>query len=77
MWPDTKCQSLSKAVTPTKADSPAQGLRAQEEQEGHPGVQGGGQPSGVPELEHSKRGTCKRAAWSAVPKPMGGEDGAT
>ena len=55
--PDPKCQSLSKAVTPTKADSPAQGLRAQEEQEGHPSGGVGGSPAGC-QSRSTGRGTC-------------------
>lgn len=70
VWPDTKWQSLSKAVRPTKCGQPSPGLRAQEK--GHPGV-GVGQPSGVPELEHSKRGTCTEGSlvrpWQPGPAP--------
>lgn len=72
VWPDTRWQSLSKVVTPTRVDSPAQGLRAQEK--GHPGVGGGaaqqGARAGAQYEGHVHRG-------QPGPKPMGGEEGAT
>lgn len=69
--PDPKCQSLSKAVTPTKADSPAQGLRAQEEQEGHPSWGVGGSPAGCQGWS-TGRETCAQRAPG-----LGGAEAAT